>query len=242
MTVRRQTGDEVQGFAPGSGMIFFGPVAPDGWLLCQGQSLVRTDYGALFDIIGVTYGSVDGTHFTLPDLRENFPLGKGGTHALGAVAGGAAHNHTVPALSVPALSVPSLSIASEAVSGTCAGSVGSHTHGSSVMKADIDMVAVATPNIFEANRTTGLYTRAIQAGYTGTPAASSGTNGRGAAVDGLTDATTPTFTGGALSGGATAGGATGTGSTGTGSTGTGTTGNANTPVDPCVTVNFIIKY
>ena len=54
-----------------SGMMaaYGGSTAPSGWLLCQGQSLKRTDYSSLFAAIGTTYGSVDGTHFTLPDMR-----------------------------------------------------------------------------------------------------------------------------------------------------------------------------
>lgn len=58
--------------------------APSGWLLCYGQSLLRTDYAALFAVIGTTFGSVDGTHFTLPDLRGRVPAGAddmGGTAA-----------------------------------------------------------------------------------------------------------------------------------------------------------------
>ena len=57
---------------------------PPGWLLCYGQSLLRTDYPALFSIIGTTYGAVDGTHFTLPDLRGRVVLAldnMGGTDA-----------------------------------------------------------------------------------------------------------------------------------------------------------------
>lgn len=42
---------------------------PAGWLFCDGSSQVRATYPALFAVIGTTYGSVDGTHFTLPDLR-----------------------------------------------------------------------------------------------------------------------------------------------------------------------------
>jgi microcystin-dependent protein len=42
---------------------------PTGWLACQGQSLLRATYPALFTVLGTTYGSVDGTHFTLPNLQ-----------------------------------------------------------------------------------------------------------------------------------------------------------------------------
>lgn len=49
--------------------------APDGWLLCQGQSLLRAEYPTLFAAIGTMYGSVDGTHFTLPNLKGRAPVG-----------------------------------------------------------------------------------------------------------------------------------------------------------------------
>lgn len=63
---------------PGQGQIlpagigplpYAGSTVPSGWLECNGASLLRTDYPALFTAIGTTWGSVDGTHFTLPDMR-----------------------------------------------------------------------------------------------------------------------------------------------------------------------------
>ncbi len=53
---------------------YAGSGAPDGFLLCYGQSLLRADYPSLFAAIGTTYGSVDGTHFTLPDMRGRIPV------------------------------------------------------------------------------------------------------------------------------------------------------------------------
>ena len=42
---------------------------PDGWLLCNGAAVSRTEYAALFAKIGVKYGSGDGsTTFNLPNL------------------------------------------------------------------------------------------------------------------------------------------------------------------------------
>lgn len=60
----------------GAEISFAGPTAPTGWLLEFGQSLLRADYAALFAVIGTTYGSVDGTHFTLPDKRGRTTAGK----------------------------------------------------------------------------------------------------------------------------------------------------------------------
>lgn len=39
------------------------------WLPCDGSSQLRASYPALFGLIGTVYGSVDGTHFNVPDLR-----------------------------------------------------------------------------------------------------------------------------------------------------------------------------
>ena len=74
--------------------IFGGASAPNGWLLCQGQSLLRTDYAALYAIIGTTFGSADGTHFSLPDLRDNVPVGASTGKGLGSTGGEATHTLT----------------------------------------------------------------------------------------------------------------------------------------------------
>ncbi len=77
--------------------------APEGWVFCRGQALSRVDYKGLFDIIGTTYGTGDGsTTFNVPDLQQRFPLGKAaaGTGAtLGATGGAIDHTHTSGALS-----------------------------------------------------------------------------------------------------------------------------------------------
>lgn len=54
---------------------FAGSTAPTGWLLCDGASLLMADYPALFGVISTTYGSVDATHFNIPDMRGNVPVG-----------------------------------------------------------------------------------------------------------------------------------------------------------------------
>lgn len=56
---------------------FAGATAPAGWLLCYGQSLLRAGtYADLFAVIGTTYGSADGTHFNVPDLRGRVAAGQ----------------------------------------------------------------------------------------------------------------------------------------------------------------------
>jgi len=41
----------------------------DGWLICDGRSLSRTEYADLFAIIGTAFGSLSGSTFKLPDAR-----------------------------------------------------------------------------------------------------------------------------------------------------------------------------
>lgn len=49
---------------------YAGAVAPPGYLLCQGQEVSRSEYSALFEVIGEMYGSGDGeTTFSIPDRR-----------------------------------------------------------------------------------------------------------------------------------------------------------------------------
>ena len=43
---------------------------PSGWLHCNGASVLRSTYADLFTAISTIHGSVDGSHFTLPDLRD----------------------------------------------------------------------------------------------------------------------------------------------------------------------------
>jgi microcystin-dependent protein len=55
---------------------FAGPIAniPSGFLFCNGASLLRSSYSALFSAIGTTYGYADGTHFYLPDFRDKMAI------------------------------------------------------------------------------------------------------------------------------------------------------------------------
>lgn len=73
--------------APTGAIIQFGAAAaPTGWLLCDGSSVLRTTYSTLYGVIGTTYGSADGTHFTLPDLRGRVAVGLGTNALVNALA------------------------------------------------------------------------------------------------------------------------------------------------------------
>ena len=68
---------------PGVVLPYAGSAIPDGFLLCDGHAVSRTQYQNLFDVIGTTYGSGDGsTTFNLPNLRNKFIEGAG-TNAVG---------------------------------------------------------------------------------------------------------------------------------------------------------------
>jgi len=57
--------------------LFGGNYAPPGWALCHGQSLEVSQYGALFSLIGTTYGGDGRISFKLPDLRGRLVCGTG---------------------------------------------------------------------------------------------------------------------------------------------------------------------
>lgn len=51
--------------------------APQGFFLCQGQTLSISQYTALFALIGTTYGGDGQTTFKLPDLQGRVPIHQG---------------------------------------------------------------------------------------------------------------------------------------------------------------------
>ena len=70
-----------------TGSLFAWPIstAPSGFLLCYGQAISRTTYSSLYAVLGVSFGTGDGsTTFNLPDLRGRMIIGLdnlGGTSA-----------------------------------------------------------------------------------------------------------------------------------------------------------------
>lgn len=102
----------------GTVVVFAGPSDPDGWLPCDGRSLNRITYPALFAALGYHYGG-SGDVFRLPDYRGAFLRGldagaardPDAGRALGSVqpwatalpraglwTGGQSNNHTHPYL------------------------------------------------------------------------------------------------------------------------------------------------
>lgn len=88
--------------SPFTGAMLMWPTAtaPSGFLLCNGQTVNRATYAALFAILGTVFGSGDGTTtFTLPDYRNKTVLGAGDLYAAAATGGSkdavvVSHTHT----------------------------------------------------------------------------------------------------------------------------------------------------
>ncbi len=63
------------GLVPVGGIIFLAKgTPPDGYLFCDGSSLLISDYSGLYAVIGKLFGG-DSTTFKLPDLRNKFLRG-----------------------------------------------------------------------------------------------------------------------------------------------------------------------
>jgi microcystin-dependent protein len=72
----------------------------NGWLKCDGRSVLRSTYNNLFNIIGTSFGSDDSTTFKLPDCRGRVigVLGTGSgltARSLGQLVGEETHTMTV---------------------------------------------------------------------------------------------------------------------------------------------------
>lgn len=83
----------------GSGMDYFGTVAPKNYMFADGSAISRSDYAELFNIIGTTYGAGDGsTTFNLPDKRSRvsamYNSSDSNFNALGKKSGSATHTLT----------------------------------------------------------------------------------------------------------------------------------------------------
>jgi microcystin-dependent protein len=53
----------------GTIQVFVSSQVPDGWLLCNGQTVSRTTYSGLFSVCGTTFGAGDGsTTFAVPTM------------------------------------------------------------------------------------------------------------------------------------------------------------------------------
>lgn len=94
-----EKGEPGESIPVGSIIPYGNSVVPETYLLCNGQAVSRIDYPELFAIIGVTFGSGDGsTTFNVPDYRDKFVLGAGGEVDLAETGGEKTHTLTVDEL------------------------------------------------------------------------------------------------------------------------------------------------
>ena len=77
-------------FPTGSIIAYAGKKAPSSdWLYCDGSTIKRSDYKALFAVIGTKYGAGDGTTtFKIPDLRNRVLEGSNTLGAYGSINAG----------------------------------------------------------------------------------------------------------------------------------------------------------
>ena len=112
----------------------------NGWLVCNGRSISRTEYPDLFAVIGTEFGSVSGTTFRLPDYTSKVIGMYGPTQ--GAMTGyvqremGDVVGHETIQLTVPQLPAHSHT-------GTT-NSDGAHTHGVDNIPYGTQMIAAAS--------------------------------------------------------------------------------------------------
>jgi len=155
-------------FPPGMMMPYAGINTPEGWLRCEGQLLVRSEYAGLYGVVGTTFntGGETGSQFRLPDLRGRVIAGvdaagvrltstwyAGGNPALlGAGGGLQAEQALIPQAHV---TLNSLSVAgsvtgvsvSGSVSGTFSGTAsagGGSGAGSNFVAGDITLTSSGT--------------------------------------------------------------------------------------------------
>jgi microcystin-dependent protein len=70
-------GNPIENLPIGTILPYSSTTIPSGYMVCDGGAISREDYSELFDIIGTTYGSGDGsTTFNLPNLKGRIPVGQ----------------------------------------------------------------------------------------------------------------------------------------------------------------------
>ena len=171
-----------------AGMImpYAGAISPEGWLVCDGASLVRSDYPALFAAIGTTYGlgtnTPANTTFALPNLKGKVIVGVDTADAdfdvLGE-AGGAKTVALVEAQMPPHVHTASVSV-TVAGTGTATSWANSrgHTHAAENHKHSYDHWHSA--NIGNVKAWSGFSHQHVNAGSYAAEGAEQGNTGAGA--------------------------------------------------------------
>lgn len=94
-------GNVVDSLPIGSIVLWPGSLPPSGWKICNGDTLYKTDYPDLFDVLEYRYGG-SGNSFNLPDFRGRTPVGvTDGTgeitaeFTLASTGGSVTHSHSL---------------------------------------------------------------------------------------------------------------------------------------------------
>ena len=89
------SGVSLYGGTPIGGIIMWSGAVnspPDGFILCDGTAISRTDFATLFSVIGTTFGSGNGSStFNIPNLKDRFVVGAGQSYSLNATGGTASN-------------------------------------------------------------------------------------------------------------------------------------------------------
>lgn len=83
----------------GATMMWHESLPPTGWLVCNGQSVLKTAYPELFALWGTKYGG-DSTHFTILNMVDFSPIGSGGLFPVIDLTGGS-FTHTLALTEIP---------------------------------------------------------------------------------------------------------------------------------------------
>jgi len=110
----------------GAIMPFGGTTQPDGWLYCDGNEVLKTDYPDLYDVITNFWGTpvLGADYFVLPDFRNKSPYGfqYGGSPLYPFASNQGAATHTLTTAQIPAHShttyAPELYATAQAGAGT----------------------------------------------------------------------------------------------------------------------------
>lgn len=90
---------------------YAGSITPDGYLMCDGSQVSKTDYGELFAVLGTAFNlssDTDSTKFRLPDLRGRVIVGVGSfdtTHSFTLAKTGGEYEHLLTTAELPRANV-----------------------------------------------------------------------------------------------------------------------------------------
>jgi microcystin-dependent protein len=143
----------------GSVVDYAGATAPTGWLLCDGTSYLRATYPNLFASIGTTFGSVDGTHFNVPDLRSRFVLGAGQGSGLTNRVLAATSGEETHLLTAAELASHTHTASSTQGNHTHTATDSGHAHGHDYVNQSLASGGLGIPTPAQANTGTSLSTR-----------------------------------------------------------------------------------